>query len=70
MHAQIPSVGSFAAHGYQQPAAPRQFLLQLVAEFEGAGVELGTIQAGLLLDLHPTTEDAAIRGLISHPKEP
>ena len=45
------TAGVLRRHGYQQPATPRQFVLQLTAQFERAGVEHGTMQASLLLDV-------------------
>src|SRR5437899_12927490 len=43
--------GVLRRYGYQQPTASRQFVLQLTAQFERAGVEHGTMQASLLLDV-------------------
>jgi hypothetical protein len=46
-----PTAGVVRRYGYQQPAPLRQFVLQLTPQFERAGVEHGTIQACLLLDV-------------------
>jgi hypothetical protein len=46
-----PTAGVLRRYGYQQPATPRQFVLQLTAQFEWARVEHGTIQACLPLDV-------------------
>src|SRR5437588_3491108 len=50
-HGRTPTAGVLRRNGYQQPAPPRQFVLQLTAQFERAGVEHSTIQAGLPLDV-------------------
>ena len=57
------SAGVVRRYGNQMPAAPRQLVVQLAAEFAPALVEDGAIQAGILFDLLAVLFDAALAGL-------